>query len=217
MGSVGDEPAALLLGGLQPVRQVVEFRGQHGQLVVAANADLLRIVALLNDVHGVHNGAHPPGKMLGIGQGKGHHRQLQHHGDLGNGFQQQVDDLALGAVVFRHIHAAGDGAAADNGGGSPGDHGGVVIAPGEHIVALAGPQDLGQQGVASQLRPCGVVDAQPCLVRDDEPGGPETLQLAQDPGDGGVVPHLQGGKLVGGQLALLDHGAFLVFVKEPLA
>ena len=46
---------------------------------------------------------------------------------------------------------------------------------------------------------------------------PETLQLAQDPGDGGIVPHLQGGKLVGGQLALLDHGAFLVFIKEPLA
>ena len=217
MRGVGDEPAALLLGVLQPLRQVVEFTGQQRQLVVAAHVDLLVIVALLDGVHGVHNGPHPAGEVAGVDQGKENHRQLQNDRDPENGLQQQIDDGTLGGVVFRDVDAAGHGAEVYNGRGSPGDHGPAVVAPGEHVVALAGPQNFRQKGILPQGFSGAVVDAQACAVRHQQPGGPEAFQLIQNAGNRGGVPYVQGGQLVRGQLAFFNHGAFLVFVEQSLA
>ena len=217
MGGIGNKPAALFFGGLQPLGQVVEFVCQYGQLVMAADTDLLVIAALLNDVHGVENCPHPVGKMPGIQQSKEKYPDFQYNGDAGDGVQQQINNRTLGGVVFRHIHAAGNGPVADDGGGGPGDHGAVMIFPGEYIVSVAGAQNFRQKGVAAQRSAGAVIDAQARLIRNNEPGGPQTFQLAQNVGNGGIVPNIQSGKLVGGKLAFFDHGAFLILVEKPLA
>ena len=91
-----------------------------------------------------------------------------------------------------------------------------MVSPGEYIVSVAGTQYFRQKGVASQGCAGAVIDAQPRLIRNNEPGGPQAFQLAQNVGNGGIVPNIQRGKLIGGQLALFDHGAFLILVEKPL-
>ena len=67
MGSIGYKTAAFLFGGIQTLRQVIEFVAQNGQLIVAAHGYLMSIVTFLNDPHGSHDPIQTAGK--GVGEG----------------------------------------------------------------------------------------------------------------------------------------------------
>ena len=71
VGGVGDKLTALALRGLQPLRQVVEFLPQHGQLVAAAHVHLVGIIPLPDHAHGGHDPVQTTGKGVGKGDGKG--------------------------------------------------------------------------------------------------------------------------------------------------
>ena len=57
MRSVGDELAAALLGAVQALGKVVEFPRKRVDLVMAAQLDLVAVIALAHIEHGMQDDA----------------------------------------------------------------------------------------------------------------------------------------------------------------
>ena len=198
MGRVGYKPAALLLGGLEPVCQVVEFVAEDSQLIAAAHVYLVRIVALLNDAHGIHDPAHPAGEGAGKGNGEQQHNDLQDQGDPQDRILQGQDQVALYGIVFHHVYAADHGAEIQDRGSHMGLHGAVLILPGENILALNAPDDLREQTVLSHGKGGAVVKDQTAAVGDDDTLGildivliVQNVHLPDGGGDGIGIEDLQ--------------------------
>ena len=217
MRGVGDKTAALLLGIFQPLRQIVEFVAQNGQLVIAAHVYLVSIVSLLDDPHGGHNPVQPPGKGEGEQNGEQNHDGFQQKADPQNRPLHGLNQTALHRVIFGNIHAAHHGTGVVNGGGSPGVHGSVVILPGADVVAFHGGEDLREQNVSSGGLSRTVEQGAAAGVGDDQAGYLQTFHLAYRLGHGGGIEHLQLSNFVGGQQALFHHGGLFAFVKQLLA
>ena len=136
VGGIGDKPPPFLLGGVQPLGQVVDLIAQNGQLVIAAHGDLVGVVPLLNDPDGGHDLTHPAGKGGGKGQGEQKHDDLQNQSDLKHRQLQGVDQGTLGGVVIGHIHTADDGAVIGDGCCGVGVHNAAAVFPGEYVISL---------------------------------------------------------------------------------
>ena len=103
MGCIGNEPMTFLLRCLQTFRQIIEFITEEGQLIVARQIDLMGIVALLNNAHGMGDFAQAAGETDGINNGEQQYHDLQDHGDGKNVVFQGADQLSLLRIIFHDI------------------------------------------------------------------------------------------------------------------
>ena len=183
MGGIGDELPPLLLGLAELIRQVIEFIAQGGQLIVAAHFDLVGVVALPDDAHGLHDPAEPHREDLAENDGKHNDHGDQQHRHGQNVVLQHPDQLSLLGIVFQNIRTACQGVAAEDGGGGAADHHAVVVVDGDDIVAQQGLYHLRKQAkLVTGHGAQGVIYHPSGGIRDDEPGN---IQIAQGINGGG--------------------------------
>ena len=84
VAGVGDKAAAHLLGGLEPVGEVVELLGQLGQLVPARRLEPVAVLPLPHHPDGPEQGGDAGGEHLGE---EGAHHQGDPGDDQGDGAQ----------------------------------------------------------------------------------------------------------------------------------
>ena len=137
----------LLLGGLEPFGQIVEFIAQQSQLIIAADVHFVGVIPLLNNPHGGHNALQSPGKGGGEGQRKDRNNDFQNQSNLQNIVLQGSDQNSLRRVILCYIYTSDDTAIIDNRSGSPGVYSTVMKISGENIVALHGLQHLGKEDI----------------------------------------------------------------------
>ena len=82
---------ALALRNLQTLRQIVDLLSQEGQLIMAGKRDLVGIIALLDNAHGVGNLTQAAGETDGINNGEQQYHDFQDHGNGKNVVFQGAD------------------------------------------------------------------------------------------------------------------------------
>ena len=178
VGGVGDEAAADLLGGLEPVGELVELPGQLAELIAAPDVHPVAVLALPDDADGPEQVGDAPGEHLG----KDHAHDEHHHADdQGDGAQVPLDvgeEPGLVGVPLIEVDAADGHVPVDDGDGGPAVEGAVQVGGGGHVIALEGGGDLAEHGVAplGEAELVAVVEDEAELVGDQHPELPGVAQ-----------------------------------------
>ena len=125
MAGVGDEAPPHLLGGLEPVGEVVELPGQLGHLVPPHRLEPVAVLPLPHDPDGPQQRGDPGSEHLGK-QGahhKGHHRD--DHRDGAQILLQAVQQLPLDLVDLQDVDGPDHHPPVDDGHSGGGDEGPV--------------------------------------------------------------------------------------------
>ena len=167
---VGYEPAALRLGRLEALGEVVEFAPELGQLVVARERQAKAVVAALHGAHAVGKLRDAPREHLD--------RKPQHHErgradadrDRGEAALDAADECRALAVALAHVHRADGLAAAHDGHGRAAEKRLARVVRVEYGLSVERAHELGIERVlaADVVFGRGVIHGQPRAVGHDD-------------------------------------------------
>ena len=183
MGGVGDKAAAHLLGGLEPVGQIVELPGQLAKLIAPPHPNPVAVLAFPDGMDGSQQSAEPPGHHLGKEdrQAQGHYGNDNR--DIPQGLLDVGKHLPLLRVQFVQIHRPHRHATVDHWGGGAAMEGPAHIITAEHVISPESGDHLGQQRISplQVLVGAAVIKGGSVGVSDQHPGKARTAQHRHDP------------------------------------
>ena len=201
MRGVGDEPAALLLRGLQPACEPVELLCQLGQLVMAFHGHPVVIFAGPDGTDAPQKRVHPSGDPGGKDGEEGNDHHPHYQGSQAEVALDLAEQDALAVISLPKAYRARHTAPGHHRGGGPAVEGAVQIPAGKSVVALKSGDHLAGEKVPAHLGDrAGIVKDQPRLVGDQDAVG---VQLVQ--GRDGLLQCL-GGELIGRGQTVDHHG-----------
>ena len=136
MRSVGDELAAALLGAVQALGKVVEFPRKRVDLVMAAQLDLVAVIALAHIADGLQDAAQTARKRCREKKREHHDRNLQADGNAQDVRLQRGNDRGTLGVILDQIHGPQNFSAGHERHCRPRLDGFTVVAAMKYVVAL---------------------------------------------------------------------------------
>ena len=101
-----DEAPPDLLGGLEPVGELVELPGQLAELIPAPDVHPVAVLALSDPADGPQQGGDAPGQGLGEDDAHEKHHHADHQGDGAQVLLDVQQELGLLGVILINVDAA---------------------------------------------------------------------------------------------------------------